>query len=46
MSHVNVINEVKKYGKELKAPRLCESESIQAMEGDELHNYIGQKNYA
>ena len=43
VSHVSVMNWVKKYGKELKALRLCKKESIEAVEVDELHSYVGSK---
>ena len=46
VSHVSVMNWVKKYGKELKALRLCKKESIEAVEVDELHSYVGSKKTA
>ena len=43
VSHVSVINWVKKYGRELSSLRPLNEESIKAVEIDEMHSYIGSK---
>ncbi|MBC6401801.1 MAG: hypothetical protein GDA42_09055 [Ekhidna sp.] len=43
VSHVSVINGVKKYGKDLKTLHTGEEKPIKTVEVDELHSYVKTK---
>lgn len=43
VSNVSVLNWIRRYGKELEELRQEKSETIETMEMDELHSYIGSK---
>jgi len=43
LSHVSVLNWIRKYGREI--DKIRNDKPVEVMELDELHTYIGQKNY-
>ncbi|GHT17441.1 hypothetical protein FACS189429_1530 [Bacteroidia bacterium] len=44
VSNVSVLNWIRSFGKEVQSLN-AESQEIEMVEADEMHSYIGQKNY-